>query len=78
MPTKGKIFVDDGAVRAVRNKAKSLFSAGITNVLGYFNAQDAAEICDSTGAIVAIGLANYCSADLLKIKVSYAASTSIR
>ena len=32
VPAKGEIWVDAGAVRAVRDARKSLFSAGITKV----------------------------------------------
>ena len=32
VPVKGDIWVDAGAVRAVRDARKSLFSAGITQV----------------------------------------------
>lgn len=69
VPTKGKVLVDEGGLRAVRVRAKSLFSAGIIDVLGTFNAQDAVEICDSQGSSIAIGLTNYSSQDLVQIKV---------
>ena len=70
VPSKGGLILDDGASQAVRHRAKSLFSAGIVSVQGEFNAQDAVEICDSSGTVFALGLSNYCSSDLQKIKVS--------
>lgn len=39
VPMRGQLRLDDGAVRAVRDKHKSLFAAGITKVTGDFHAQ---------------------------------------
>ena len=38
VPAKGEIWVDAGAVRAVRDARKSLFSAGITKVTALHSA----------------------------------------
>jgi glutamate 5-kinase len=48
-------------VRAVRDKRKSLFSAGIQRVVGDFSAQDAVALCDKAGHEFGRGLVNYSS-----------------
>ncbi len=53
--------MDTGAVRAVRDKHKSLFSAGILKVVGDFSAQDAVSLCDAAGVEFARGLVNFSS-----------------
>ena len=72
VPTKGELWLDEGAVRAVRQRAKSLFSAGIVRVVGAFGAQDAVQICDSEGVPFAHGLCNYAHSDVVKVKVGAA------
>ena len=47
MPLRGELWMDAGAVRAVRERSKSLFSAGIVRVSGEF----AAQVCAGTEAI---------------------------
>jgi glutamate 5-kinase len=51
--------MDDGALRALRDRRKSLFSAGITSAQGDFSAQDAVSLCDSAGVEFARGLVNF-------------------
>lgn len=58
MPSKGEIWVDDGAARAIKKHA-SLFAAGITKVVGEFQHQDAVKLCDAQGRELAQGLTNY-------------------
>ncbi|UBF27863.1 glutamate 5-kinase [Kovacikia minuta CCNUW1] len=64
----GKLYLDDGAVRAIRNAGKSLLAAGIIHIEGGFQAQDAVQLCDRTGQEIARGLVNYTSDELQKIK----------
>ena len=61
---KGQIVLDDGAVRAVCERRASLLPAGITKVLGTFDAGDPVDLVDQAGASVARGLVNYDSAEL--------------
>ncbi|MGA7206757.1 MAG: glutamate 5-kinase [Specibacter sp.] len=61
---RGRLVLDDGAVRAVCERHKSLLPAGIVSVSGDFDAGDAVEIADTTGKVVAHGLVNYSNADL--------------
>ncbi len=61
---RGRLVLDDGAVRAVCERHKSLLPAGITGIIGDFDAGDAVEIADARGNVVAHGLVNYASGDL--------------
>ncbi|MHA7177754.1 glutamate 5-kinase [Arthrobacter sp. Sr24] len=61
---RGRLVLDDGAVRAVGERNKSLLPAGITSVTGDFDAGDAVEISDSQGKVFAHGLVNYRHSDL--------------
>ncbi|PYI67498.1 glutamate 5-kinase [Arthrobacter livingstonensis] len=61
---RGRLVLDDGAVRAVCERHKSLLPAGITAVTGDFDAGDAVEIADSAGRVIAHGLVNYPCGDL--------------
>ncbi len=56
LPAEGRIVVDDGAVRAVTVGGRSLLAAGVVAVEGSFAADDAVEIVDATGRVVAKGL----------------------
>ena len=61
---KGRLFLDDGAVRAVGERRASLLPAGITRVTGSFSAGDPVDLVAGDGAPVARGLVNYDSAEL--------------
>ncbi|AIY00639.1 gamma-glutamyl kinase [Arthrobacter sp. PAMC 25486] len=61
---RGRLVLDDGAVRAVGERHKSLLPAGITGVTGDFDAGDAVEISDANGHVFAHGLVNYRHSDL--------------
>jgi len=63
----GKLTLDEGAVKAISNEGKSLLAAGVTNVTGEFDAQEAVELCDSNEKAIARGIVNYSSTDLHKI-----------
>lgn len=69
VPVSGEIWMDAGAISAVRHRAKSLFSAGIVRVTGKFGAQDCVLLCDAEGNAFAQGLTNYSSDDIFKLKV---------
>ena len=56
LPAAGRITVDDGAVRALSRGGRSLLSAGVTKVDGTFRADDAVEVIDDAGRVVAKGL----------------------
>ncbi len=66
--SRGKLYLDDGAVAAIVEKGKSLLPSGIMRVEGAFSTGDPVTCVDSKGAAVAKGLVNYSSEDLEKIK----------
>ena len=57
-------MLDDGAVRAVRDRHTSLLPAGITAVEGNFESGDAVEMVSLGGTVIARGLVNYSAAEL--------------
>ncbi|MCC2335599.1 glutamate 5-kinase [Cellulomonas wangsupingiae] len=57
--TRGRLVLDDGAVRAVVDRQTSLLPAGVTDVEGAFEAGDPVELVDAEGAVVARGLVAY-------------------
>ncbi len=61
---RGRLVLDDGAVRAVVQRRSSLLPAGITAVEGTFEAADPVDLCDQSGHAVARGLVNYGAAEL--------------
>lgn len=63
----GKLVVDDGAARALRESASSLLPIGIVRVDGQFNKGEVVEVQTSDGNSVAKGLSNYSATELTKI-----------
>jgi glutamate 5-kinase len=58
----GTVTVDDGAKRALLHRGGSLLAAGVQSVKGAFEAGDAVEVADTSGAVFAKGLAHVDSA----------------
>jgi glutamate 5-kinase len=66
-PARGRVVVDAGAARVLRESGSSLLPVGIVGIEGDFAAGDAVDIvCD--GAPVGKGIVNYSSAELARIK----------
>ncbi len=63
----GKLYLDQGAVKAIATRGKSLLPAGITKVEGKFEAGDAISLVDSAGVEVARGISNYHHSEVQKI-----------
>jgi glutamate 5-kinase len=63
---RGRILVDAGAERAVREAGRSLLAAGVVAVEGRFVAGDAVEIAGPGGPF-ARGITSYSAADLAKL-----------
>jgi glutamate 5-kinase len=63
----GKLTIDDGALRALRDAGKSLLPAGIVSVDGDFDLGDTVSIITRGGDEFARGLAAYPAVDLRKI-----------
>jgi len=64
----GRIFVDEGASRALTEKNRSLLPAGIVRVEGAFGHGDVVEIVSPAGVCVARGLSNYSAADVERVR----------
>jgi glutamate 5-kinase len=61
---RGRLVLDDGAVRAVCERRLSLLPAGITAVDGDFVAGDPVELVSTTGVAIARGLVAYDAGEL--------------
>jgi glutamate 5-kinase len=61
---RGRVLLDDGAVRAVQERHASLLAAGITGVVGDFLADDPVELVAPDGTVVARGLVAYDAREL--------------
>lgn len=66
--TMGKIYLDDGAVKALCHQGKSLLPAGVTQIEGEFSANEAVELVNQQGLEIGKGIVNYSSEELTKIK----------
>jgi glutamate 5-kinase len=66
-PTQGRLAVDEGAERALRERGTSLLPVGVVEVEGDFDAGDAVEVtCD--GRTVGKGIVAYSSDELRRVK----------
>ncbi len=63
----GRLVLDDGAVRAVVERRRSLLPAGVTAVEGSFAAGDPVDLVEQRGSVVARGLVNYSAAELPRL-----------
>jgi glutamate 5-kinase len=61
---RGRLLLDEGAVRAVRERHASLLAAGVTGVTGDFLADDPVELVGPDGVVVARGLVAYDAREL--------------
>ncbi len=64
----GSVSIDDGAKDALCLRGGSLLPAGVTDVTGSFVVGDAIAVMDSSGAVVARGLAGIGAAELKAVK----------
>jgi glutamate 5-kinase len=65
---KGRLVVDAGAERAVREAGKSLLPVGVLRVVGSFGKGDVVAVCDADEREFARGLTNYSAADAERIR----------
>lgn len=56
VPAMGKLVVDAGAANAVTTSGRSLLAAGVIDVVGDFAEEDAVDVVDEDGALLAKGL----------------------
>ena len=66
--SKGAIYLDDGAVRALTQMGRSLLPTGIAKIEGEFEVGDYVRCLGKDGKKIAKGLTNYSSKDLNLIK----------
>jgi glutamate 5-kinase len=67
MKTTGRLVLDEGAVRVLRESGRSLLPVGVREAGGHFNRGDLVACVDGDGREVARGLVNYSLADARKI-----------
>ncbi len=65
---KGSIVLDQGAVKAVMQKGRSLLPSGIHSIEGKFGVGDAIRCLSPEGKEIARGLTNYNAFEMMKIK----------
>ncbi|MCX6013316.1 MAG: glutamate 5-kinase [Chloroflexi bacterium] len=68
LSAKGKVTIDGGALKALKEQNKSLLPAGVTSIEGQFQRGDIINIIDSQGSRIACGITNYSARDLTVIK----------
>jgi glutamate 5-kinase len=66
-PAQGRLMVDAGAARVLRERGSSLLPVGITAVEGEFEAGDAVEVV-TDGEVVGKGIVNFSAAELGRVK----------
>ena len=67
LQVRGKVRLDDGAVRALMTEGKSLLPIGVFEASGEFERGEVVSCLDSDGHEIARGLVNYNSAETRKI-----------
>jgi len=65
---KGELVVDHGAEKALLHKGKSLLPSGIREVKGRFSLGDSVLVVNDHGKRIAVGMVNYHSGDVKKIR----------
>lgn len=64
---RGKLTLDAGAVRVIKQDGKSLLPIGVIAVEGEFERGEVVACCDSSGVEIARGLVNYSAIEALRI-----------
>jgi glutamate 5-kinase len=67
LKSQGKLILDDGAVKVLRESGRSLLPVGVSEVSGRFNRGEVVVCCDKNGREIARGLVNYNSDESRKI-----------
>ena len=66
-PARGRLAVDDGAAKVLREQGSSLLPVGITGVEGSFEAGEAVEVVVD-GSVVGKGISNYSAQEIERIQ----------
>ncbi|WP_347491601.1 glutamate 5-kinase [Desulfoscipio sp. XC116] len=64
----GRIYIDEGAARALRENGKSLLPSGITAVEGSFEMGNTVSVIAPDGKEIARGIVNYAAAEIEQIR----------
>ncbi len=67
LPVRGRIVVDAGAARALRQRGTSLLPAGVTGCSGRFERGDVVQVVTDDGEAVASGMTNYGADEVQRI-----------
>src|SRR3954470_6489777 len=67
LQVRGKLRLDDGAVRALRSEGKSLLPIGVVDTAGEFERGEMVSCLDANDYEIARGLVNYSSSETRKI-----------
>lgn len=68
LDSQGKLWLDAGAAKAIRETGRSLLPVGVTQVDGVFERGEVVSCVDERGEVLAKGLVNYSSNQADKIK----------
>jgi glutamate 5-kinase len=66
--SKGRLVLDDGAVRVLREEGRSLLAVGVSEVSGHFERGELVSCIDTVGREIARGLVNYDAAETAQIR----------
>jgi len=67
LQVRGQLFLDSGAVRALREGGKSLLAIGVYDIAGHFERGEVVSCCDESRHEIARGLVNYSATDTRRI-----------
>jgi len=67
LPAWGRVFIDEGAIAALRDHGGSLLAVGVTRVEGQFASGDAVEVVTEDGGLVGKGLVSLGSSMLEQV-----------
>jgi len=67
LQVRGKLYLDDGAVKVLRSSGKSLLAVGVKEVSGNFSRGEAVSCVDLQGKEIARGLVNYSASEARQI-----------
>ncbi|GAB4356575.1 MAG: glutamate 5-kinase [Gammaproteobacteria bacterium] len=68
LQVRGRLVLDDGAVKVLRESGRSLLAVGVTDVEGAFSRGELVSCIDGSGVEVARGLVNYSAEETRAIK----------
>jgi glutamate 5-kinase len=68
LQVRGRLVIDDGAVRKLRESGSSLLAVGVRDVSGSFSRGEAVVCVDGSGREIARGLVNYDVQEVARIK----------